>query len=123
MTLPSLSISTRGRLLGTNLLTAAACCLVAASSRSTGVLSFLLLASGSHFTSVFSINRTWITLKSGSCFMEEQEEPCSPATTSRHKSPSTDSPKCFIQARFIFSMVYWSCSYATNSLAPMRENF
>lgn len=74
-------------------------------------------------SSVRSINRTWIAFKLGTCFMDEQEGPCSPAKTSQVISVSVIL-KCFIQASFILSIdISPYSSKLTNSLAPIREYF
>lgn len=70
------------------------------------------------------INLTWVTLKSGMCFIKWQDGPFSPAKIS-HYNPlrSNEDEKCFSEAALIPSIKSSSLLYRTNPRGPTRVYF
>ena len=70
------------------------------------------------------MNLTYMSFRSGTCLIWEQDGPCSPANTSQTLLPVCGA-ECFKQASLIFPIVNSSSSNPTwtNSLGPIREYF
>ena len=69
-----------------------------------------------------SMNRMWISFRSGICLSVEQEVPCFPARTSHMTLLPTVGKKCFSQGSLMFDNVMSSPENGTNSLAPILLN-